>query len=109
MPRPARMSYLHLQEVEAYGAIVNEALRDGVVDRREQVQLAEEFPRLLYSAERMDESAAISDRVQHGEGIDSPWVQRMLSEMLADRRRIIRPRPTQPEPDGPVAAKKRAA
>lgn len=124
MARPALLTRPHVEllevhsdQVESYGDLLEEVMQDGKVDAREQRLLVLRFDTVqtgsnaaLESGERVHESLTFASRAMQGAGVFGAWFEQRAREFDRDRKHLrVVVDNTDPEPDGPVAQRKRAA
>ena len=108
MSRPAVISLSLVESIDTYGDWFADAAKDGVIDADELTQGNRLWKPIPRKASRFHESVQGAIRALTGDGIYGPWFGRRVKEDLRNRPRLVVVN-DDPEPDGPVAAKKRAA
>ena len=108
MSRPAVISLSLVESIDTYGDWFADAAKDGVIDADELTQGNRLWKPIPRKASRFHESVQGAIRALTGDGIYGPWFGRMVRESRQAELRLVVVN-DDPEPDGPVAAKKRAA
>lgn len=108
MSRPAVISLSLVESIDGYGDALAEAAQDGRIDSSELARLVRLWRPIPRKCARLHESTQGAIRALSGQGIYGPWFGRMVKESRDVELRVV-VRNDDPEPDGPVAAKKRKA